>query len=163
MEKKEVKKIKLNEVSLKNINIEAIKGLYFQYKEVVNYLVFGVLATIVSFVSYYIFARIILIDEIVSNVLSWLCAVIFAYITNKIFVFESETKTAKEFIKEMISFFLARIVSGITCDVGTFALMVKVLHINDIISKIVTQVMVVIVNYLFSKFIVFKEKSKNKV
>lgn len=129
----------------------------------VNYLVFGVLATIVSFVSYYIFARIILIDEIVSNVLSWLCAVIFAYITNKIFVFESETKTAKEFIKEMISFFLARIVSGITCDVGTFALMVKVLHINDIISKIVTQVMVVIVNYLFSKFIVFKEKSKNKV
>ena len=58
----------------------------------------------------------------------------------------------------MISFFLARIISGILCDVGTFALMVKVLHINDIFSKIVTQVMVVVVNYIFSKLVIFKNK-----
>ena len=58
----------------------------------------------------------------------------------------------------MITFFLARILSGILCDVGTFALMVNVLHINDMISKVVTQVMVVIVNYIFSKFFIFKNK-----
>ena len=76
-------------------------------------------------------------------------------------IFEDEnfkTTTVKEVIKECVSFFLARIVTGILCDVGTFAVMVKVLKINDIISKVVTQVMVVILNYVFSKFIIFKNK-----
>lgn len=156
--KKEVKKVKLNEINLKNLNIETVKGLYFEYKEVVNYLFFGVGATVVNFISYFLFAKIIGIEEVTSSGLSWFCAVLFAYITNKLFVFESKTETKKELIKECISFFLARIVSGILCDVGTFALMVKVFNINDILSKIVTQVMVIIVNYVFSKWIVFKNK-----
>lgn len=141
--------------------IKALKELYIKYKEVINYLVFGGLSTIVNFVSYYIFAKIIGIEEVTSSGLSWVCAVLFAYITNKIFVFESKTENKTETIKEMIKFFLARILSGILCDVGTFALMVKVFNINDIISKFVTQVMVVIVNYVFSKLIVFK-KNKTK-
>ena len=62
----------------------------------------------------------------------------------------------------MLSFFLARIVSGALCDVGTFALMVKVFNINDLIAKIVTQVMVVIVNYVFSKLIIFKKDKKQE-
>lgn len=90
--------------------------------------------------------------------MSWLVAVIFAYVVNKIFVFESKTNSKKELVKEFISFIACRVVSGITCDVGTFALMVKVLHINDIISKVVTQVMVVVLNYVFSKLIIFKKK-----
>lgn len=156
--KKEVKKVKLNEINLKNLNIETVKGLYFEYKEVVNYLFFGVGSTVVNFISYFLFAKIIGIEEVTSSGLSWFCAVLFAYITNKLFVFESKTETKKELIKECISFFLARIVSGILCDVGTFALMVKVFNINDILAKIVTQVMVIIVNYIFSKWIVFKNK-----
>lgn len=138
--------------------MEQIKGLYIKYKEIANYLIFGVLSTVVNFVTYYITARMIGIDEVISSGISWFCSVLFAYITNKIFVFESETHGIKEFIKEIISFFLARIVSGALCDVGTFALMVKVLNINDIIAKIVTQVMVVIVNYIFSKLIIFRKK-----
>lgn len=155
-------KISLKEVDIKNINIETIKGLYRNYKEIINYLVFGVLATVVNFVSYYIFARIIGIDEVISSGLSWFASVLFAYITNKLFVFDSKTVTKKELIKECISFFLARVLSGILCDVGTFAVMVKVFKINDIIAKVVTQVMVVIVNYIFSKFIIFKNKKKDK-
>lgn len=155
-------KISLKEVDMKNINIETIKGLYRNYKEIINYLVFGVLATVVNFVSYYIFARIIGIDEVISSGLSWFASVLFAYITNKLFVFDSKTVTKKELIKECISFFLARVLSGILCDVGTFAVMVKVFKINDIIAKIVTQVMVVIVNYIFSKFIIFKNNKKDK-
>lgn len=135
-----------------------IKELYIKYKEVINYLVFGGLSTAVNFVSYYIAARLLGIEEVTSSGISWFCSVLFAYITNKIFVFESKTDTKKAFFKEMISFFLARILSGILCDVGTFALMVKVFNINDIIAKIVTQVMVVIVNYIFSKLIIFKKK-----
>ncbi len=137
---------------------ENIKELYLKYKEVINYLVFGVLAMFVNFGSYYVFARMLSIDEVISSGLSWFFSVLFAYITNKLFVFDSKTNTAKEFLKEIISFFLARILSGILCDVGTFALMVKVLNINDMIAKVVTQVMVVIVNYILSKFFIFKNK-----
>ena len=154
----DIEKVTLKDIDWKHINWKTIKGLYFNYKEIVNYLVFGGLATLVNFISYYIFARVIGIDEVISSGLSWLCSVIFAYITNKIFVFESETKSKRQLLKECVSFFLARIISGILCDIGTFALMVRVFNINDIFSKIVTQVMVVIVNYIFSKFIVFRKK-----
>ncbi len=140
--------------------VDKIKELYLKYKEIVNYLIFGGLSTIVNFASYYLFAKVLSIDEVVSSGLSWFCAVLFAYVTNKIFVFESKTETKKQMLKELVSFFTARVVSGILCDVGTFALMVRVLHINDIIAKLITQVMVVIVNYIFSKFIIFKKKNK---
>ena len=143
------------------IDIKNLKEIYFKYKELINYLIFGGLTTIVNFICYYIFARMIGIDEVISSALSWFFSVLFAYITNKIFVFDSKTKGIKNLIRECISFFLARILSGILCDIGSFALMVKVFNINDIISKIITQVMVVIVNYIFSKFLVFKKKSKN--
>ena len=159
-ENKEIKKIKINEIDFKHINFKTIKGLYYQYKEVINYLIFGGLATVVNFVSYYIAARTLGIDEVVSSGISWFCSVLFAYITNKLFVFESKTDSKKGILKEMISLFLARVLSEIFCDVGTFAIMVKVLHINDIFSKIVTQVMVIIVNYVFSKFFIFKKKTK---
>ena len=147
---------------MEKTKINQIQGLYKQYKEIINYLVFGVLSTIVNFVSYYIFAKIIVIDEVISSGLAWFCSVTFAYITNKIFVFESKTTTVKEFFKEMVSFFLARVFSGALCDVGTFAVMVKVFNINDIFAKIVTQVMVIILNYILSKFIIFKNKQSKK-
>ena len=142
------------------IDIKNLKEIYFKYKELINYLIFGGLTTIVNFICYYIFARMIGIDEVISSALSWFFSVLFAYITNKIFVFDSKTKGIKNLIRECISFFLARILSGILCDIGSFALMVKVFNINDIISKIITQVMVVIVNYIFSKFLVFKKKTQ---
>ena len=148
---------KLKDVDWKHLKLKDIKELYIEFKEIINYVIFGGLAMVVNFVSYFIFARVYHIDEVISSGLSWFCSVLFAYVTNKIFVFDSKTNGKKEVIKECISFFLARIVSGILCDVGTFALMVDVLHINDIVSKVVTQVMVVIMNYVFSKFIVFKK------
>ena len=158
--KKVAEKIKLKDVNWKKINLNTIIGLYLEYKEIINYLVFGVLSTIVNFVTYFIFARLLNVDEVISSGLSWFFSVLFAYITNKIFVFESETKNIQEFIKEIVSFFLARVLSGALCDVGTFALMVKVIGINDIVSKIITQVMVVIVNYVLSKWIIFNKIEK---
>ncbi len=137
---------------------EKIIELYKKYKEIIVYLVFGVLSTIVNFVSYFIFARLIGIDEVISSGLSWLCAVIFAYITNKIFVFNSKTTTLKDLIKEALTFASCRVLSGILCDVGTFGVMVKVFKINDIIAKVITQVMVVILNYVLSKLVIFKKK-----
>ena len=138
-----------------------IKELYIKYKEIINYLIFGALTMFVSFATYYIFARVLEIEEVVSSALSWICAVLFAYFTNKVFVFESKSHGKKEILKEMGKFFCARIISGITCDVGTFAIMVKMFHINDMISKLVTQIMVVILNYIFSKMLVFNKNKKN--
>ena len=142
--------------------MKKIKELYEKYKEIINYIFFGGCATGVNFIAYAIVARLFGIDAIVSNIIAWTVSVLFAYATNKIFVFESKTKNVKEFIAEMSSFILARVFSGITCDVGTFALMINVFHINDIISKIVTQIMVVIVNYLLSKLVVFRKKEGNQ-
>ena len=140
--------------------MEKIKEQYFKYKEIINYLVFGGLATVVNFVTYFIVARLIGIDEVLSSGISWFFSVLFAYITNKLFVFESKTDGIKAVLIEIGSFFLARIISGILCDVGTFALMVKVFNINDLFAKVVTQIMVVIVNYVFSKLIIFRKKNK---
>ena len=156
--KNNVEKIKLSEVKLKNLNFKVIKELYFEYKEVISYLLFGGLSTIVNFISYFIFARIVGIGEVTSSGLSWFCAVLFAYITNKLFVFESKTNSKKDFLKEIFSFFSCRVLSGILCDVGTFSLMINIFKINDIVAKIVTQIMVIILNYVLSKVIIFKKK-----
>ena len=135
-----------------------LKKLYLKYKEIINYLFFGGLTTLVNFVIYLALTRLFSIDEIISNAIAWVCAVLFAYVTNKLFVFESKTNNKKETAKELGTFFLFRIISGLLCDQGTFALMVKVFHINDIISKVVTQILVIVANYVFSKFIIFRKK-----
>lgn len=137
-----------------------IKETFLKYKEIISYLFFGGLSTIVNFITYFIFAKVFQCDEVLGSGIAWLSAVLFAYITNKIFVFKSQKSTFIETIKEAISFLGARVVSGILCDIGTFAVMIKILNINDIIAKIVTQIMVIIVNYIFSKFIIFKNPNK---
>lgn len=136
--------------------MKKILDLTKKYRQIISYLFFGGLTTIVNFLTYYIFARLIGVEEVMSSGIAWFCAVLFAYITNKLFVFESKTSTKISFIKEIISFFSCRVLSGILCDIGTFAFMIKVLHINDFISKLITQIMVIILNFILSKFVIFK-------
>jgi putative flippase GtrA len=141
------------------IEMEKLNKLYVKYKEIIYYLFFGGCTTIVNFISYYVPARVFGIEEIVSNIIAWIISVLFAYTTNKIFVFESKTTTVQDLLKEMFSFIFARFFTGALFDVGLFALMLKVFHINDIITKITTQVIVVILNYICSKLIIFKKKT----
>lgn len=131
-------------------------NIYKKNKEIINYLIFGVLTTVVSFVVYFIFAKVFKIDEVISNVISWFFSVLFAFITNKLYVFESKETAKKTLLKEIISFYLARLFTGVVCDLGVFALMVKMFKINDVLSKLVTQVIVTVLNYVFSKLLVFK-------
>ncbi len=142
--------------------MEKIKQLYLKYKEIINYLVFGGCTTVVNFISYYIPSNILGIDEIISNIIAWVISVLFAYFTNKIFVFDSKTESLKESLKEMISFILARLFTGALCDVGMFAFMIHVLAINDVISKVTTQVAVVILNYILSKLVIFRKKHEKE-
>ena len=138
--------------------MKKIKELYLKYKEIINYLFFGGCTTIVNFISYYIPARIIGIDEVISNSIAWCISVLFAYVTNKIFVFSSKKENLVGILKEMFSFIFARLFSGALCDIGLFALMINILGINDIVSKITTQILVVILNYVLSKLVIFKKE-----
>lgn len=139
-----------------------IKNLYFKYEEIISYLVFGVLTTVVSIITYLVFANIFFpnksdLDIQIANVLSWICAVAFAYITNRKYVFKSKVKGNAQ-IKEIIDFVLARVASLII-DMSMMYVMYSLMHINDTIAKLIVQVVVVILNYLFSKVIVFKTKN----
>lgn len=127
--------------------------LYKKYKEIINYLIFGGLTTLISIITYALFAKVFHIDYLISNVLSWIIAVIFAYITNKIFVFESKSKKN---IKEITSFFFFRVVSLIM-EIVILYIFVDMLHIDDLVTKIIAQVIVIVSNYIFSKLFVFKK------
>lgn len=129
-----------------------------KYKEGILYLFFGVLSTIVNLGTYFIATRAFGINYLVSNVIAWLFAVIFAYVTNKFFVFEVKNVEIKFLIKEFLSFINCRIVSGVT-EIVLIYLMVEILCINDFIVKIITNIVVVVLNFIFSKLIIFKKKT----
>ena len=146
---------------MKGKQMRTIISLYKKYYEIINYLIFGFLTTIVSVVTYIIFANTLfsnkgIFDIQCANVLSWICAVAFAYITNRLFVFKSDT-VGKEKIKEIFNFVIARFFSLII-DMFMMFLLFNVMHIDDTISKIIVQFIVVIMNYIFSKVMVFKKR-----
>lgn len=134
-----------------------IKDLYHKYYEIISYLFFGVMTTIVSFLTYVLFARAFLLSVVISNIFSWIFSVLFAYITNRKFVFKSNKTGFNPIIKEMISFFGSRLFSG---AVETFLMyiFVELLSLYDVAIKLVATVIVIILNYIFSKLLVFKKK-----
>lgn len=139
--------------------MEKIKELYLKYKEVINYLIFGVLTTVVSLVIYYISVFTFLNPEDaiqlqIANIISWIAGVAFAYFTNRKFVFESKEKNK---LKEAGKFVLAR-ATTLVMDMLIMWLGVTVLHLNDKIIKLISQVVIIVSNYIFSKLFVFKNK-----
>lgn len=121
-------------------------------RQVILYLLFGVLTTLVNILFYIFFADILQINYLVGNVLAWFLSVVFAYITNRIWVFESESE---KILLEFSLFIGGRIFSGFL-DTLLLFIFVSLMSINDIISKIVIGVIVIIINYLVSRNIVFK-------
>lgn len=142
----------------KNKYTNLLVELYYKYKEIFDYLFFGGLVTIVNFISYYIPANIIGVDKIVSNLIAFIISVIFAYVVNKEYVFETKWEGIQNVFKEFSSFVISRIGTGLLCDILIFAFMINILNINDVISKIFTQILVVILNYIVGKWFVFKQK-----
>lgn len=127
-----------------------------KYKETILYLFFGILSTIVNISIYYIFTRIFTINETISNIIAWFFAVLFAFVTNKFFVFENKEKNLKHISKEFLLFFNCRLFSGFI-DICLMWILIKLLFINDIVAKITTNFIVIIINYIFSKMIIFKK------
>lgn len=136
-----------------------IKEIYFKYKDIILYLIFGGLTTVVNFIVYFIMTDLFKVFEILSNGVAWFISVLFAYITNKLYVFESKTSNFRKMLKEFISFFLSRAFTGILFDILLFSLMFNVFKINDIVTKFIVQIVVIVSNYIFSKLIVFRKKT----
>lgn len=155
--------------------MKIIKNLIIKYKELIIYGVFGVCTTVVNFLAYKLFNVILGVDfYLVSNVVAWFVSVVFAYITNKLFVFESKSWSFKVVAKEVPSFFAARVFSFLVEETGLF-LLVDVFNLKNfsldllgftvsgnMISKVVLAFVVVVLNYFFSKFVVFKKKVRIK-
>lgn len=128
---------------------------FHKYKEGIFYLFFGGCTTLVNIISFMIF-RGFHVDKYVSNILAWVLSVLFAFITNKLFVFESRGKKFSESLKEAISFFGFRILSLIF-DMGIMYVFIDLLNINELFSKIFSNIFVIIINYVFSKLFIFKK------
>lgn len=134
-----------------------MRDFYQKYREIIVYIIVGVLTTIVSLAVYFACVLTFLNPENpiqlqIANVISWVCAVLFAYVTNRKFVFQSESD---EKAKEFTSFVGSR-VATLLMDMGIMFLTVTVLGWNDKIAKLIVQVVVTVGNYILSKFWVFK-------
>lgn len=152
-----------------------MKKLFLKYKELISYVFFGALTTVVSLVSFKI-ADVILGEKLylISNIISWVLAVLFAYITNKLWVFESKSWKRQVIIKEIAGFFSARLFSFgveelglwiaiLLCHMGKMSVTVFGININgNMIAKLVMQIVVLVLNYVFSKFLIFAKKNSKK-
>lgn len=139
------------------IHMNKIKELFkknsAQIIELIKYLIVGGATTVVSLVVYYGCLYLFSIDYRISNVISWVFAVAFAFIANRKFVFNSSGNV----VKEVISFLAVRLFS-LGAETGSMIVAVELMHIDKGIAKIIAQVIVVILNYVLGKFVVFRKK-----
>jgi len=131
------------------------KGLkiYNQYKMPILYIFFGGLTTLINIVAYFVAYNICKISNVPSTVIAWILSVIFAFITNKLYVFESKSKSL---LYEISTFFACRLGTGIL-DVAIMYVSVDILFFNALIMKILSNVLVIVLNYIFSKLIIFNK------
>ncbi|MBR4858962.1 MAG: GtrA family protein [Clostridia bacterium] len=155
-------------------------------KEIVTYVFFGVMTTVVNLITFYIFKRIFIsigwegvfnsiipegsslhkifiggTDYLDANFIAWIVGVVFAFITNKLWVFDSKSWTPSVAGKEFSGFMGARIFSFVIETISLFVL-VTILSVNDFVAKIIVGIVVVIINYVFSKLIIFRKKPETE-
>ena len=135
-------------------------GIYHKHEEIFNYIIVGGLTTLVSLGTYYVCVLTFLdptngFQLQVANIISWICAVAFAYVANRVFVFKSKDKNIS---KEISTFVSSRILT-LLMDMLIMYVFVTLFSFNDKVFKLIVQVVVTILNYVFSKIFVFKKKN----
>ncbi len=134
--------------------------MYKKYEEGINYLFFGFLAFVLNYILYFLFESVIRIPYgyIIATALAWALTVVFAYWTNRRFVFKSNNKDMAAVWKEFVSFISARVATGVL-EMVLMYLLVDCAHANDKISKLICQTIVILANYILSKIWIFKSKN----
>ena len=134
-----------------------IKRIFEKYSDVIPYLFFGVCTTLVNVIVYWICAHLCMLGTMVSTIVAWILAVLFAYLTNRKWVFKSNAYKKSEILKEITSFFGCRIFTGIVDWLCMF-IFVEVFKLDDVVIKIIANIIVIVLNYLASKLIIFKKR-----
>ena len=130
-------------------------------KRIILYLIFGVATTIINIVSYWFLAHVLNISTMSSTVIAWFLTVFVAYVTNRKWVFDSQANKTAEIIKECFNFYMCRVATGVLDWLCMF-IFVEKLKFNDVIIKFVANVIVVILNYIASKILIFRRKDERK-
>ena len=162
---------KIEEICLKileKIGLQGLANWYRKHQEGMRDLVFGALTTIVNILVYTIFSALILkglandsLRVNISEIIAFIAGVIFAYITNKLYVFGSKTTGKKDLLREITSFFSCRIFTEI---ISILMMNMAVwLSINDILMKVISNIVVIILNFVFSKILIFKGKGNKQI
>lgn len=133
-----------------------IKKYWEKYKDVILYLIFGGLTTAVNIAVYWLCVHMMGTGVMFGTVTAWVLSVLFAYVTNRSVVFHSTASGGQEVLKEIGSFFACRLGTGVMDWVIMFVF-VTVLHFNDMIVKILSNIIVIVLNYVLSKFVIFKK------
>lgn len=141
--------------------METIRNLWNRYKELLLYVIFGGFTTLINIVVYYVCRSLLKIEVVPADVIAWFLSVVFAYITNKLFVFESRSWGLMLVLREAAEFFAARVVS-LGVDVLFLYVTVQLLSWWEMPMKIAANIIVIIINYIFSKLIIFKKDAAAK-
>ena len=134
-----------------------ILSIMKKYKTLILYAVFGVLTTLINIAAYHVTYDILKIGNVISVAIAWVLSVIFAYITNKIWVFESREADFKTVLYEVASFFACRASTGVL-DLVIMYFAVDVFSLNALLWKTISNVIVIVLNYAASKLIIFRKK-----
>lgn len=132
-------------------------NLYKQHEEGFSYLIFGFLAFVLNYVLYLLFESLLGIDYMIATALSWILTVIFAYWTNRTFVFRSKNTAVHSLFKEFVAFIGARVATEVI-ELLFMYLTVDLAGMNSYAAKLIAQVIVIVANYFLSKLWIFKEK-----
>lgn len=153
---------KLEEICLKileKLHLKLLADWYRKHQEGMRYLIFGALSTVVNIVSYTVLYYLFHISNAISNILAWVIAATFAYITNKLYVFNSKVNTKIELLKEILYFYGCRLLT-LAIDEGIMIGTVDKLGWNALLMKIIANIIVIILNFIFSKILIFKKQDK---
>ncbi len=140
--------------------MDKIKALFIKYRELISYVFFGGLTTVVSFVSYFVLEDLLDVHYMLAQGASWVLAVAFAFVVNKLFVFEDKDSSKRGLFRQIWQFVSVRIASGVLESL-LLMLAVEVCRLDEGISKIIVSVVTVILNYFASKFLIFAKREKS--
>lgn len=138
--------------------LRPLAPFYRRHKEVLLYLLFGGLSMIVSIVTYWLCSEWLGMHILLANITSWVAAVTFAYVTNRIWVFAQKTRGMRELLSQILRFFSGRVATLVVEEIILWVCIER-LHLSNMAVKVAAQVVVILLNYVISKFLVFTKKS----
>nr|WP_202623273.1 GtrA family protein [Alkalibacterium sp. MB6] len=136
-----------------------MKDLFDRYGEIINYLIFGVATTVVNIVVFFLFDTILSVPYLIANAIAIILSILFAFFTNKKYVFKSQAMSRQGNWEEFVRFVSFRVLSGLF-DMLSMWILVDMLLFGTNLAKLLTQFIVVVLNYVFSKFFVFKQEEE---